>query len=59
MSLYAHNQTLLKDTGDWVSSNGVIATLGNSGGQTREGLYFEIRHNGKPQNPKSWLAARK
>lgn len=59
MSLYAHNQTLLKDTGDWVSSNDVIAALGNSGGQTQEGLYFEIRHNGKPQNPKPWLVARK
>ncbi len=59
MSLYAHNQTLLKDTGDWVRSNDVIATLGDSGGQTQAGLYFEIRHNGKPQNPKAWLSAKK
>jgi septal ring factor EnvC (AmiA/AmiB activator) len=59
MSLYAHNQALLKDTGDWVSSNDVIATLGNSGGQAEEGLYFEIRHNGKPQNPTPWLTAKK
>jgi septal ring factor EnvC (AmiA/AmiB activator) len=55
MSLYAHNQTLLKETGDWVRSGESIATLGNTGGQTQAGLYFEIRHNGKPQNPKPWL----
>lgn len=59
MSLYAHNQTLLKDTGDWVGSNDAIATLGNSGGQTKTGLYFEIRHNGQPQNPKPWLISQK
>lgn len=56
MSLYAHNQTLLKDTGDWVSSGETIATLGNTGGQSQTGLYFEIRHKGKPQNPKPWLS---
>jgi septal ring factor EnvC (AmiA/AmiB activator) len=59
MSLYAHNQALLKDTGDWVGSNDIIATLGNSGGQAQEGLYFEIRYNGKPQNPSPWLATKK
>jgi septal ring factor EnvC (AmiA/AmiB activator) len=59
MSLYGHNQALLKDTGDWVGSRDIIATLGNSGGQAREGLYFEIRYNGKPQNPTPWLATKK
>ena len=55
MSLYAHNQTLLKETGEWVGRGERIATLGNTGGQAKAGLYFEIRHNGKPQNPKPWL----
>ena len=55
MSLYAHNQTLLKEVGDWVSGGETIATLGNTGGQNRAGLYFEIRHNGKPRNPRPWL----
>ncbi len=54
MSLYAHNQSLLKETGDWVSSGDVIAQVGNSGGQTQAGLYFEIRHQGKPVNPARW-----
>jgi len=28
--------------------------VGDTGGQAKTGLYFEIRHNGKPTNPKSW-----
>jgi septal ring factor EnvC (AmiA/AmiB activator) len=54
MTLYAHNQSLLIETGDWVGSGEVIATVGNSGGQKRAGLYFEIRHNGEPTDPKRW-----
>jgi septal ring factor EnvC (AmiA/AmiB activator) len=54
MSLYAHNQSLLKETGDWVNPGDVIATVGNSGGQQSAGLYFEIRYNGKPTDPSSW-----
>ncbi len=58
MSLYAHNQVLLKDTGDWVATGDPVAQAGNSGGLEESGLYFEIRHNGKPTNPKPWLASR-
>jgi len=58
MSLYGHNQSIYKETGDWVSSNDVISSVGNSGGNNSSGLYFEIRRNGKPQNPKSWILAR-
>jgi len=54
MSLYGHNQSLFKDTGDWVEANEIIATVGNSGGQQHSGLYFEIRHQGKPTNPVHW-----
>lgn len=54
MSLYANNQTLLKDIGDWVSSGEEIARVGNSGGQASNGLYFEIRRQGKPVNPSRW-----
>ena len=55
-SLYGHNQTLLKDTGDWVNPGEVIASVGNSGGQAKSGLYFEIREAGKPTNPLNWIA---
>ncbi|TQV65993.1 peptidoglycan DD-metalloendopeptidase family protein [Exilibacterium tricleocarpae] len=54
MSLYAHNQALYKDTGDWVEAGETIANVGASGGLTRAGLYFEIRHRGKPTNPANW-----
>lgn len=55
MSLYAHNQSLYKKLGDWVSSQQPIAAVGHSGGFTKNGLYFEIRQNGKPINPMQWL----
>ncbi|MFT4822702.1 MAG: septal ring factor EnvC (AmiA/AmiB activator) [Halioglobus sp.] len=54
MSLYAHNQTLLKDVGEWVTAGTPVSTVGSSGGQDSAALYFEIRHNGKPTNPGSW-----
>lgn len=56
ISLYAHNQSLLRDTGDWVSAGETIATVGNSGGQSQAALYFEIRRNGEPTNPQVWMA---
>jgi septal ring factor EnvC (AmiA/AmiB activator) len=54
MSLYAHNQSLLKEPGDWVHPGDIISTVGNSGGQQSANLYFEIRHNGKPTDPSRW-----
>ena len=59
MSLYGHNQSLLKETGDWVDSDEVIATVGNSGGQKHSGVYFEIRHKGQPSNPNRWCRKRR
>jgi len=55
MSLYGHNQSLLKESGDWVQPNDVIATVGDTGGQSQSGVYFEIRRRGEPVNPRSWL----
>jgi septal ring factor EnvC (AmiA/AmiB activator) len=55
MSLYAHNESLLRETGDWVRAGEPLATVGVSGGQMEPALYFEIRHNGKPINPKYWI----
>ena len=54
MSLYGHNQQLHKKLGDWVQANEMIATAGSTGGQKKSSLYFEIRHNGVPQNPTKW-----
>lgn len=54
MSLYSHNESLFKQVGDWVDTDDVVATVGTSGGLDRPGLYFEIRHQGEPQDPLSW-----
>ncbi|WP_286271081.1 murein hydrolase activator EnvC family protein [Thalassotalea hakodatensis] len=54
MSLYGHNQALLKSVGDRVETGEPIALVGQSGGQNQSALYFEIRHNGKAVNPKLW-----
>ena len=58
LSLYAHNQVLLKEIGEWVRSGDKIAQVGKSGGLEDSALYFEIRHNGQPQDPKNWLSRR-
>lgn len=54
LSLYGHNETLLKSPGDWVNGGEVIAYSGRSGGQDQASLYFEIRKDGKPVNPSRW-----
>lgn len=58
MSLYGHNQSLYKSVGDWVEASELIARVGDSGGLTASGLYFEIRHEGEPLNPALWCAAK-
>lgn len=55
MSLYAHNDALLKDVGATVKRGESVGTVGNSGGQGRPALYFELRRNGQPVNPTTWL----
>ena len=54
LSLYAFNESLYKDVGDWVNTGESIATVGLSGGQSKPGLYFSIRKKGKPVNPTRW-----
>lgn len=58
MTLYGHNRNLLKSSGDWVEPGETIATVGDSGGQNRSGLYFEVRKAGKPVNPTRWIGRR-
>ena len=56
MSLYAHNDGLLRAAGDAVRRGDALAAVGSSGGQERPALYFELRRNGAPVNPSGWLA---
>jgi septal ring factor EnvC (AmiA/AmiB activator) len=55
MTLYGYNETILKNTGDWVAPGDVIATVGDSGGQSRASLYFELRRGTRPENPRRWV----
>ena len=58
MSLYANNETLYKQVGDNLKGGDIVATVGNSGGNEDSGLYFELRHDGKPMDPAKWVATR-
>ncbi|HEY6610706.1 MAG TPA: peptidoglycan DD-metalloendopeptidase family protein [Pseudomonas sp.] len=57
LSLYGHNQTLLKEAGDLVKAGEAIATVGSTGGQDTPALYFAIRQQGQPSDPLRWCRA--
>ena len=57
LSLYGHNQSLLKSAGDVVKAGEAISTVGDSGGQNSSGLYFAIRQQGRPSDPAQWCRA--
>ncbi len=56
MTLYGHSSSLFTSPGDWVVAGEPIAQAGRTGGTDSPALYFEVRHNGKPDNPGRWLA---
>ena len=56
LSLYAHTESLLKNPGDRVKRGEHVARVGSSGGQSRPALYFELRRNGQPVDPRQWLS---
>jgi septal ring factor EnvC (AmiA/AmiB activator) len=58
MSLYGYNETLFKQVGDVIRRGERIAAVGNSGGHPDSGLYFEMRHEGRPFDPMSWVPRR-
>ena len=58
MSLYANNDGLLRDAGSDVKRGDAVASVGNSGGQGQSALYFELRRNGQPVDPRTWLQKR-
>lgn len=59
LSLYGYNQSLEREVGDWVLPGETIALTGSSGGQKKTGLYFELRHKGKPMSPLAWITKNK
>jgi septal ring factor EnvC (AmiA/AmiB activator) len=54
MSLYGNNQAVLKQVGDHVNTGDIIASVGNSGGNETNGLYYELRSQSRPFDPLSW-----
>ncbi len=55
LSLYAHNDRLFKSAGESVAAGEMIAAAGDTGGRPNPELYFEIRHNGRPLDPRPWF----
>jgi septal ring factor EnvC (AmiA/AmiB activator) len=58
MTLYANAEALLKQVGDVIRGGEPVATVGNSGGNAESGLYFEMRHEGRPFDPLNWVKLR-
>jgi len=54
LGVYAHNDVLYKQLGDWVEEGEIIADVGSTGWVNKVTLYFEIRDRGKAVNPKRW-----
>ena len=58
MTVYGNNESVLKGVGDEVHTGDSIATVGASGGNETAGLYFEMRHQGRPFDPLPWVSLR-
>jgi septal ring factor EnvC (AmiA/AmiB activator) len=56
LSVYAYNQSLLKQVGDSVRAGDSLALAGSTGGQVDSALYFEIRHRGAAIDPLAFLS---
>ncbi|MGH8273154.1 MAG: murein hydrolase activator EnvC family protein [Gammaproteobacteria bacterium] len=54
LTVYGHNEALYKQVGQRVKPGNVIATVGQSGGQPRPLLYFQIRHHDRTLDPAHW-----
>ncbi len=58
LSLYGHNDRLLKAVGEPVEAGEPIAAAGDTGGRASPELYFEIRRGGRPVDPAPWFKTR-
>lgn len=54
MSLYGRNESLYVSTGQTIHAGDLIARVGQTGGFKQPALYFAMRHNNTPLNPKLW-----
>jgi murein hydrolase activator len=58
LSIYGYNESVLRKVGDNVKNGEAIASVGTNGGDSESGLYFEIRHHGRPLDPLKWASSR-
>jgi len=57
-TLYAHVADIKVSEGDDVKQGQVIGTVGDTGSLQGPRLYFEVRYQGRPQDPAQWLRPR-
>jgi septal ring factor EnvC (AmiA/AmiB activator) len=57
-TLYAHVADILVKEGEDERQGQRIGTVGDTGSLEGPRLYFEVRHQGRPQNPEQWLRDR-
>lgn len=58
MSLYGQLESLTRRVGDRLEAGEQLATAGRSGGNARSGVWFEVRNQGRPEDPVAWCAPR-
>jgi septal ring factor EnvC (AmiA/AmiB activator) len=55
VSVYAHASAILCEKGSWVRRGQVVAKVGDTGSLKGPYLYFQIRQDGQPEDPMTWL----
>jgi len=58
LSMYGNNETLLHGVGDQVEAGAAIGTASPTTG-VNTGVYFELRRDNQPVDPRSWLSQRR
>lgn len=58
LSMYGNNETLLHGVGDQVEAGSAIGTASPTTG-VNTGVYFELRRDNQPVDPRSWLSQRR
>ncbi|MDX8408635.1 MAG: peptidoglycan DD-metalloendopeptidase family protein [Mariprofundales bacterium] len=58
VAIYAHNDALFHQAGDWVEGGEIVSQAGTTGWVEKRRLYFELRDHGKPVDPRRWCKRR-